>query len=284
MGTGTPFQPPRPLEKRAEDTAEDFKPQEVADLVWAWATMGHRPGADVMSALEKRAADTAEDFKPQGVVNLVWAWATMRHTPRPAAMSALEERAASTAGEFDPQAVANLVWAVERLGLLRIDRGLSSLKRSLSDWIARDGMVARLNSARDKKRWLSVSMTMVACATARWYPGDAAAVALVEALGTLLSRGMVVGMEVRHVETQVERFCETFSEQLARAPTLDWRGVVRGLLDAVGSAGGSQAGGRGGGRGSGGDRGASRGDRECRFGADCTRPDCWFSHPDDRRR
>ena len=223
-------------------------------------------------------------------------------------MSALEERAASTAGEFDPQAVANLMWAVERLGLLRIDRGLSSLKRSLSDWIARGGMVARLNPARDKKRWLEVSMTMVACANARWYPGDAAAVALVEALGTLLSRGMIVGMEVRNVETQVERFCETFSEQLRDgAPTLDWRGVVRGLLDAVGSAGGSQAGGRGeggstgggrgewqevgghsgrgrGGEGPGPGRGASRGDRECRFGADCTRPDCWFSHPDDRRR
>ena len=283
-----------------------------------------------MSALEERAASTAGEFDPQAVANLVWAWATMRHTPRPAAMSALEERAASTAGEFVPQNVANLVWAVERLGLLRIDRGLSSLKRSLSDWIARGGMVARLNPARDKKRWLEVSMTMVACANARWYPGDAAAVALVEALGTLLSRGMVVGMDVRNVETQVERFCETFSEQLRDgAPTLDWRGVVRGLLEAVGSAGGSQAGGRGGGRGSGGGRGAgrgrggpggrggggrtgggrgewqevgghggrrrggggrgpgrgaSRGDRECRFGADCTRPDCWFSHPDDRRR
>ena len=63
----------RALEGRAEALAGTFKAQEVANTLWAYATMGREPGAVVMRALEGRAEAVAGTFNAQEVANSLWA-------------------------------------------------------------------------------------------------------------------------------------------------------------------------------------------------------------------
>jgi hypothetical protein len=69
----------RGLEGRAEALAGTFNAQEVANTLWAYATMGREPGAGVMRGLEGRAEALAGTFNAQGTVekfqriNLVYA-------------------------------------------------------------------------------------------------------------------------------------------------------------------------------------------------------------------
>ena len=53
------------LEGRAEALAGTFKAQEVANTLWAYATMGREPGAVVMRELEGQAEALAGTFTTQ---------------------------------------------------------------------------------------------------------------------------------------------------------------------------------------------------------------------------
>ena len=57
------------LEGRAEALAGTFNAQEVANTLWAYATMGREPGAGLMRELEGRAEALAGTFNAQGVAN-----------------------------------------------------------------------------------------------------------------------------------------------------------------------------------------------------------------------
>ena len=66
-----------PLEPQTEALADTFNTQDVANTIWAYATMGRGPGAGLMRVLEGRAEALAGTFKAQGVANTLWAYATM---------------------------------------------------------------------------------------------------------------------------------------------------------------------------------------------------------------
>jgi hypothetical protein len=99
------------MQRQAMATAGDFNPHNVANLAWALATMGVKPAAGLLEAMQGRARATAGDFKPQEVANLLWALATMGVTPAAGLLEAMQKQAMATAGDFNPQAVTNLVWA-----------------------------------------------------------------------------------------------------------------------------------------------------------------------------
>jgi hypothetical protein len=63
----------RVLEGRAEALAGTFKAQNVANTLWAYATMGREPGAGLMRGLEGRAEALAGTFNAQNVANTLWA-------------------------------------------------------------------------------------------------------------------------------------------------------------------------------------------------------------------
>ena len=63
----------RELERRAEAVAGTFNSQEVANTLWAYATMGREPGAGMTRELERRAEAVAGNFNAQGVANPLWA-------------------------------------------------------------------------------------------------------------------------------------------------------------------------------------------------------------------
>ncbi|KAJ1487758.1 hypothetical protein T484DRAFT_1785633, partial [Baffinella frigidus] len=58
------------MQRRATVTAEEFKPQEVAILLWALATMGGRKDRELVEAMQRRAAATAGEFTPQEIANV----------------------------------------------------------------------------------------------------------------------------------------------------------------------------------------------------------------------
>ena len=53
-----------------------FKPQELANLAWAFAALGHAAPA-LLDAIALEAAPRLAGFSPQGLVNLAWAYAKL---------------------------------------------------------------------------------------------------------------------------------------------------------------------------------------------------------------
>ena len=70
------------LERQAEAVTGSFNAQELANTMWASATMGRAPGAGVVRGLEVRAQAAAPTMKAQNVANTLWAYATMGRAPR----------------------------------------------------------------------------------------------------------------------------------------------------------------------------------------------------------
>jgi uncharacterized alpha-E superfamily protein len=69
------------LERRAEAISGEFNSQNVANTLWAFATMGKKPGERMMGQLERRAEAISGEFTAQEVANTLWAFATMGTKP-----------------------------------------------------------------------------------------------------------------------------------------------------------------------------------------------------------
>jgi len=106
----------RELEVRAEALAGTFRAQDVSNMLWAYATMGRKPGAVLMRELEGRAEALVGTFNAQDVANIMWAYATMGREPEAGIMRELEGRAEALAGTFNAQDVANTLWAYAAMG------------------------------------------------------------------------------------------------------------------------------------------------------------------------
>ena len=104
------------LERRALETAGEFNSQNVANTLWAYASLGRDPGKGLLHALERRALETAGEFNSQEVANTLWAYARMGREPGEGILYAMESQALEKAGEFNSQNVANTLWAYVSLG------------------------------------------------------------------------------------------------------------------------------------------------------------------------
>ncbi len=65
------------LELRAEAMSWDFISQNISSSLWAYETMGTKPGERMMGQRERRAEATSREFKSQNIVITLWAYATM---------------------------------------------------------------------------------------------------------------------------------------------------------------------------------------------------------------
>jgi hypothetical protein len=65
------------MQKRATATAEQFRTQNIANVLWALAVMGERPDRGLLEAMQRQASATAWEFEPQGVSNMLWALTVM---------------------------------------------------------------------------------------------------------------------------------------------------------------------------------------------------------------
>jgi hypothetical protein len=102
------------LEQQAEALAGSFNAQEVANTLWAYATMRREPGAGAMRELGGLAEELAGSFNAQGVADTLWAYATMGREPGAGVMRGLQGRAEALAGTLNAQDVANTLSAGAR--------------------------------------------------------------------------------------------------------------------------------------------------------------------------
>jgi hypothetical protein len=99
------------LDQRAEEMAGEFGPQEISNMLWAYAELERHPGEGLLHVLDRRAEELAGDFNPQEVSCTLWAYAKMGRQPGERLLYALERRALEMAGAFKPLHVANTLWA-----------------------------------------------------------------------------------------------------------------------------------------------------------------------------
>jgi hypothetical protein len=158
------------LETAVGRVARDMLPQEVANLTWAYATLGKMPSDSTWAALETAAGRMARDMKAQEVANLAWAYATLGRMPNNNTWAALETAVGRVAPDMNAQEVANLTWAYATLGRMLGD----------STWVA-------LETATRRVAWdmlpQHVSNLTWAYATLGRMPGDSTWAALETAAG-----------------------------------------------------------------------------------------------------
>jgi hypothetical protein len=91
-----------------------FSPQDLAKTIRALATLGH-VDAVFMDALLQAAAPQLRSFTPQELANTAWALASLGHEDA-VFMGALLQAATPRLGRFDQQDLANTAWALATLG------------------------------------------------------------------------------------------------------------------------------------------------------------------------
>lgn len=55
--------------------ADQCKPQHIANILWAFGTLGYKPSAHLLDILSKQATLKLAGFNPQNLANLIWAFA-----------------------------------------------------------------------------------------------------------------------------------------------------------------------------------------------------------------
>jgi hypothetical protein len=103
------------LETDTVRVAPTMDPQNVSNVMWAYAALGRMPGDKTWAALETAAGRVAREMKPQEVANMMWAYAKLERTPDDKTWAALETAAGRVAREMKPQEVANTMWAYAKL-------------------------------------------------------------------------------------------------------------------------------------------------------------------------
>ena len=88
------------LARAAERRVSDFKPQNLANTAWAFATLG-QSDAPLFAALARAAERRMGDLKPQELANTAWAFARAALWDA-AFFSVLARAAERRAGEFSP--------------------------------------------------------------------------------------------------------------------------------------------------------------------------------------
>jgi hypothetical protein len=91
----------------------EFKPQELSNMAWAYATAGHAPA--LLDAISAEAAPRVREFNEQDLANTAWAYATAGHAA-PVLFDAIAVEAVRRVHEFTPQGLANTLWAYSTTG------------------------------------------------------------------------------------------------------------------------------------------------------------------------
>ena len=90
-------------------TIDEFKPQELCNLVWAFATL-RRPCATLFDAAARSACKQLSNFSAQGLSQTLWAYAKLGHA-QPALFLAAAGVALPRLHAYDAQSISTLAWA-----------------------------------------------------------------------------------------------------------------------------------------------------------------------------
>eukprot|EP00965_Chrysotila_dentata_P189381 6173288-Pleurochrysis_carterae.AAC.2 len=91
-----------------------FKPQELANTVWAFAKAEHK-SAELFDAMARECVNRVDDLNPQDIANVAWAFATAGRSS-PELFEALATTATALTEHYNPQDLANTAWAFATAG------------------------------------------------------------------------------------------------------------------------------------------------------------------------
>ena len=77
--------------------------QDLSNTLWAFATLRHYPGAELLDGCARQAALSKACFKPQEVANLLWSFATLGHDPGEGLLVAMALQMVAQMQHFRPQ-------------------------------------------------------------------------------------------------------------------------------------------------------------------------------------
>ncbi|KAJ1625773.1 hypothetical protein T492DRAFT_597293 [Pavlovales sp. CCMP2436] len=98
----------------SEQRISSFKPQELTDAAWAFATLGV-PAPRLFEAIARESEQRIGSFEAQGIANIAWAFAT-HGIPAPRLFEAIARESEQRIGNFNAQGLANTAWAFATLG------------------------------------------------------------------------------------------------------------------------------------------------------------------------
>jgi hypothetical protein len=101
---------------RLEAVLSGAKPQDVSNTLWVVATMGQQVPTLQLQQLLGRLEAVLSGAKPQDVSNALWAVATMGQQVRLQQLQPLLDRLEAVLPDSNPQDVSNTLWAVATMG------------------------------------------------------------------------------------------------------------------------------------------------------------------------
>jgi hypothetical protein len=105
------------LKNAARESVAKFKPQEIANILWAFATLGiedEKLFSIFANVIGKRKLSF---FKPQEIANILWAFATLGIKDKKLFDDFANEIKKRNLSSFNPQDFANILWAFATLGI-----------------------------------------------------------------------------------------------------------------------------------------------------------------------
>merc|ERR1712003_595293 len=85
------------FEEEIDRKLGDFNSQDIANSIWAFATLGHKPSVGVLKRFEEEIDRKLGDFKSQDISNVLLGFASLDYVPtvrKPALLSKMEGRVA----------------------------------------------------------------------------------------------------------------------------------------------------------------------------------------------
>ena len=101
------------LAARAGEDPESFKPQELCNLLWAFATLKRR-NARLFERFTPTTTKRLGEFTPQGLSQTIWAYSKL-NLSKHALLLAAASAALPKLGAYDAQSIATLAWSFANL-------------------------------------------------------------------------------------------------------------------------------------------------------------------------
>lgn len=77
--------------------------QDLSNATWAFASLRHYPGTELMNGTARQAEMLMQRFKPQEVANLLWSYATLSADPGRTLLDAIASQMTERIQHFRPQ-------------------------------------------------------------------------------------------------------------------------------------------------------------------------------------
>merc|ERR1712003_299870 len=113
------------FEEEIDRKLGDFNSQDIANSIWAFATLGHKPSVGVLKRFEEEIDRKLSDFNSQHISNVLLGFASLDYVPtvrKPALLSKMEGRVADMSHSMPEQHIANSSWSLAVLDRGRSDR------------------------------------------------------------------------------------------------------------------------------------------------------------------